>query len=368
MALIKCDECGAEVSDMAASCPKCGNPIHAEASSKSAPPPAGSPIAAPASKSKPSAGRKLGAAAGIFFLAVVAFMVYESESPRTPTPNTSVSASDGAAVSQAPETSAANASATTQEAAASPAPAPAAPPVIEISAPQLYEDYKANEVLADTKYKGQWLYVSGIVTEIGKDFTDDPYVNLFGENEYATVRAIFTKSAIQQLAALHQGEQISIMCRGKGRLIGDPILDCTSDDTPPRPQHTQPAAAREQSEPASTTPDTQTIETPASGAPAPAAVASASYVTSFDCSKARSDAEHLICSDPELAADDVELARIYAKAKAAATDQAAFKERIRQQWNYRERNCHDRDCVARWYADQKVALTQIAETGNVANN
>lgn len=87
---------------------------------------------------------------------------------------------------------------------------------------------------------------------------------------------------------------------------------------------------------------------------------------SFDCTKARSDAEHIICSDPELAAADVQLAAIYAKAKAAATDPIGFKERTRAQWSYRERQCHDRECVARWYADQKVVLTEIATTGDAA--
>lgn len=91
-----------------------------------------------------------------------------------------------------------------------------------------------------------------------------------------------------------------------------------------------------------------------------------SQQTSFDCTKARSDAEHIICSDAELAAADVQLAAIYAKAKAAATDPIAFKERTRAQWNYRERQCHDRECVARWYADQQVVLSEIANTGNAA--
>jgi hypothetical protein len=125
-----------------------------------------------------------------------------------------------------------------------------------------------------------------------------------------------------------------------------------SDNAPamvPSPE-APPVAVDSSSNPASTTQGTAGLA--ASG---PAALA-----TSFDCTKARSDAEHLICSDPELAADDVELAGIYVKAKAAAIDQAAFKEHTRQQWNYREQNCRDRDCLVRWYADQKTALTQIA--------
>lgn len=230
--------------------------------------------------------------------------------------------------------------------------------MIEISALQLYAEYKANEVLADTKYKGQWLYVSGVVSEIGKDFADDPYVNLLGENEYMTVRAMFTKSAIQQLAELHKGDQISVMCRGKGKVVGDPILDCTSNNTPPRPKHLPAAATVSPSVSAPEVPPPQATE-------APTAAASATLNASFDCSKARSDAEHLICSDPELASDDVELSGIFAKAKAVARDQTAFKEHIRQQWNYRERSCHDRECLVRWYADQKAFLSQVADTGNI---
>lgn len=101
--------------------------------------------------------------------------------------------------------------------------------------------------------------------------------------------------------------------------------------------------------------DTQVTAPPAS-----------SQQTSFDCTKARSDAEHIICSDPELAAADVQLAVIYGKAKAAATDPIAFKERTRAQWNYRERYCRDRECIARWYADQRVVLSEIANTGDAA--
>ncbi|MGF6871437.1 hypothetical protein [Paraburkholderia sp. MM5477-R1] len=88
--------------------------------------------------------------------------------------------------------------------------------------------------------------------------------------------------------------------------------------------------------------------------------------TSFDCSKARSDAEHIICNDAELASDDVQLAAIYAKANAAADDPTAFKARTRTQWNYREQQCHDRECLVRWYTDQIIALATIAETGKVA--
>lgn len=92
------------------------------------------------------------------------------------------------------------------------------------------------------------------------------------------------------------------------------------------------------------------------------------FQTSFDCSKANSHTARLICSDAELADNDVKLAEVFAQAKAAASDQGAFKERVRREWNYREQTCHDKDCLMRWYADQLVMLKEIAMTGNVSSD
>lgn len=86
---------------------------------------------------------------------------------------------------------------------------------------------------------------------------------------------------------------------------------------------------------------------------------------SFDCLKARSDAEHLVCSDGDLASQDVALANLFVQAKEAVTDKAGFRERVRQQWNYRESACHDRECLARWYAAQRAYLSQVAQTGRL---
>lgn len=84
-----------------------------------------------------------------------------------------------------------------------------------------------------------------------------------------------------------------------------------------------------------------------------------SFQTSFNCDQAKSEVERLICSDQELAARDIELAAVFTEAKMHVADQTAFKERARKAWNYREQNCHDRDCIARWYIDQKAALREM---------
>jgi len=88
------------------------------------------------------------------------------------------------------------------------------------------------------------------------------------------------------------------------------------------------------------------------------------YPTSFDCAKAKSISENLICHNSELAASDREMAGIFNQAKAAATDTEAFTKRVRKQWNYREKNCFDNACLTAWYAYMKDVLSQIAQTGN----
>ncbi|MCA7959477.1 OB-fold protein [Burkholderia multivorans] len=121
---------------------------------------------------------------------------------------------------------------------------PAAPSYISVSAQHLYDEYHANEVLADSKYKGNWLYVQGIVAEIGKDFSDSPFVRLsIPENEFEGVRADFSKAATPTLANLHKGDSISLMCLGRGMIIGSPVLDCTREDAPPMPLSSTPAAS-----------------------------------------------------------------------------------------------------------------------------
>ncbi len=87
--------------------------------------------------------------------------------------------------------------------------------------------------------------------------------------------------------------------------------------------------------------------------------------TSFDCGKAGSIPQYLICHDPELAASDVSLADLVQKARAAVQDQAAFSDRIRKQWNYREKNCKDKACLASWYAYESGVMTRIAQTADV---
>lgn len=120
-----------------------------------------------------------------------------------------------------------------------------------------------------------------------------------------------------------------------------------------KPAEQSPTAAPETE--AANTPDSMTSATGGS----------VTYQTSFDCTKAHSISEYLICHDPMLSNDDRELAQLYLQAKASVTDSARLTERMRKQWNYREKNCRDKRCLSDWYVSQKDVMRKIAHTGDV---
>lgn len=88
---------------------------------------------------------------------------------------------------------------------------------------------------------------------------------------------------------------------------------------------------------------------------------------SFDCAKARSTPEKMICSDAELARLDRELGRLYARAKVVATDSAAFGRQNSQEWRRREATCRDRECLLRWYANRREQLMEVIGESSAAS-
>ncbi len=81
---------------------------------------------------------------------------------------------------------------------------------------------------------------------------------------------------------------------------------------------------------------------------------------SFDCTKARSAAEKIICSDDQLSSLDTELAGLLAQAKQESSDKKNLLDETRAAWNFREVNCKDKSCLLDWYADRKQTyMTEI---------
>ena len=77
---------------------------------------------------------------------------------------------------------------------------------------------------------------------------------------------------------------------------------------------------------------------------------------SFDCAKARSKSERLICGDPHLSALDDTLAALAAAGKKRADNPRAYQRALDAAWLVRQK-CEDIACVEGWYARRIKALT-----------
>lgn len=98
-------------------------------------------------------------------------------------------------------------------------------PDVKVTAMKLFDDYHANEVSADNKYKGKRIALSGTVTDITKDFTDDVVLYLATSNEFMPVHATLEESEKSKAADLEKGKKIELICDGRGMVVGTPSLN-----------------------------------------------------------------------------------------------------------------------------------------------
>jgi len=102
-------------------------------------------------------------------------------------------------------------------------------PSYTLSARQLHDEYKANEVAADMKYKGHIVVISGKIDSIGKDIFDQAYIVVDGESLSGGVHCTFAKDEESSIARLSKGQYVTV--KGKvsgGGVAGGPLLDkCT---------------------------------------------------------------------------------------------------------------------------------------------
>lgn len=130
-----------------------------------------------------------------------------------------------------------------------------------------------------------------------------------------------------------------------------------SSPAPAQSQGVVPAVAPAQAPITQDQPDSSVTEyVPDSDEPIVRTQESSVIKPSFDCNKASSLSEKLICADPELARMDLELAGLYRRAKSLAPDTKAFTRQSTERWKQRESMCYDKNCLVDWYASRKQEL------------
>lgn len=130
-----------------------------------------------------------------------------------------------------------------------------------------------------------------------------------------------------------------------------PAAKPASNPAAPSAPAPAPAPAPEQVAPAPAQTQTPTEAAPATAETGPIAA-------SFDCAKARSAQEKMICSDRELARLDVELSAVYRKAREAATDAKALQNEQLQWLKATRKACSDKACLAEAYKSRTAELSR----------
>ncbi len=94
-----------------------------------------------------------------------------------------------------------------------------------VSATDLVQAYKDNEVAADVKYKGKALKVTGIVTSIKKDITSEIYVTLKGTG-FRSVQCYFEDSENSKVANLKKGDELTVIGDCHGLMMNVLMKEC----------------------------------------------------------------------------------------------------------------------------------------------
>lgn len=101
---------------------------------------------------------------------------------------------------------------------------PALAPGKAMTAEELIESYRMEPADGAGKYKGQTLDVTGTVSRKGKDFQNNLYVNLKGENPVIEVHCTYDESQRDKMEALRPGQQATIRGVCDGRFLSSVVL------------------------------------------------------------------------------------------------------------------------------------------------
>ena len=102
-------------------------------------------------------------------------------------------------------------------------------PELNISATELINAYKENEVKADKIYKGKIVEVNGIVDGIDSDIEDKAVVRLSDGDEFSfdNVSCYIDNDNQDKACGLKKGENVIIIGEASGEIAGTPcIKDC----------------------------------------------------------------------------------------------------------------------------------------------
>lgn len=193
MAIIKCQECGGDVSSLASACPKCGAPVTLPDVSRHD----GSKNSSPVLKY------------GTMVIALLAGVMILTKPEKKP------------AASYEPAPTAAELARHRNATAGS----SNLSDTLRTTIDEMVSDYDVNTVAADAKYKGRRLELTGAVSDISTDVLNNAYLIVRSNTpNHPTVRAELHESQRTLAASLLPGKSVQMVCTGAGDVLKRPQL------------------------------------------------------------------------------------------------------------------------------------------------
>jgi hypothetical protein len=94
----------------------------------------------------------------------------------------------------------------------------------EVSATDLLMSYSRDAAGADRLYRDHSIVVTGNIRAVEHNYEGDLVVRLGTGDAFETVNATFASRNDPGLATLTKGRPVSLLCVGRGALIGAPLL------------------------------------------------------------------------------------------------------------------------------------------------
>lgn len=103
---------------------------------------------------------------------------------------------------------------------------PKAEEYVEVTATDLYNEYQENRLVADDKYDGKILRVSGSISNIGKDILDNPYITLGTGELIGEIQCMLTGDSVERAKTLQDGQSVVVQGKNSGIVANVVLRNC----------------------------------------------------------------------------------------------------------------------------------------------
>lgn len=102
---------------------------------------------------------------------------------------------------------------------------------VQVSATELFQQYRDSQGRAGGKYQGQRLALSGVLSEIEQGARGAAVLSLSAGPDLERIRAVMKPAEQAKVAGLSAGTRVSLNCLHQGAVMGEPVLgDCVIQD------------------------------------------------------------------------------------------------------------------------------------------